>query len=103
MATVRTVVYHIACFEMQEVRALDGSIITKDGTLGWLAVNDGYYVVTTAKGGAYHFDKPISVKEAAKWDGMPWYHRGKPGTLKHFKVTEVHTATERTEEGVPNG
>lgn len=87
-------VYYIACAELYEVKFFDGKVATEDGAIGWLGWSDeggGWPSVVRGKGAAKHFDEPVTPETAARWDGMPWWFRLKPGTLKNFRVVERWT------------
>ena len=91
--------YYIARVELHEALAFDGSIITHDGAVDVLGESEGYRAI----GGTPHrFKEPPTIEEAAAWDGRPWYKRMKFGTLRVYRVHEVHVH-ERTEEEVKVG
>ena len=83
--------YYIACARCREVKAYDGSILTKDDTIAWLGYDDGYSACQRNKSSAHHFKTAEEIPEKSlKHDGMPWFFQLKPGTLEIFRV-EVET------------
>lgn len=92
--------YFIARARCYEVKAADGSVITAEDVEVTLAMDDGYPVCTRGKCGTYGFNTIAEAYEKwTKWDGMPWYFRLKPDSLRVYKVTE-RKCYERTEEEV---
>jgi hypothetical protein len=85
--------YYIACVKAAQVKAYNGSILTKEGTTLWLGESDGYPQLSTNKNWATKFKQAPKNIELSKYDGMPWYCRIKPDTLKVYKVSKevVHT------------
>ncbi len=90
-------IYYKASARMQEVKAFNGSILTHDDDVRWLGESDGYPELGA---GFKKFDSPEQIRhDAHRWDGMPWYCRMKPGSLRIVKVTE-RRHFERIEEEV---
>lgn len=100
LSVEKTKTYFIACFELQQMKYFNGELARRDGDIGWLGLSDAYPSVVAAKGAAHHFEAPPTPAEAAKWDGMPWWNRAKPGTLRVFEVTEITTPVVRHEREV---
>lgn len=98
--TVKT--YFIASAKCREVKAFDGSVLTEDDSEVWLGMDEGYAQCFAGKSSAHKFKEPPTNKEAASWDGMPWYCRLKPGSLRVFKVVDrsvcATTETEVTDD-----
>lgn len=92
--------YWIASALCREVKAFDGSVMTPEDKLVWLGWSNeggGWPSVDENKNRAHHFKSAEAArKEAKSWDGMPWWYRLKPGTLKVFKIEE-HRVSTRTE------
>jgi hypothetical protein len=82
--------YFIAKATCIEMKAFDGSVITKEGTEVLFGMSEGYPSLSpTHRGGGHRFASPEEARRlASKWDGMPWYYRLKNGSLRVFKVTE---------------
>jgi hypothetical protein len=86
--------YYVASVECGEMKAFNGKVMTEDGTVVWLAESEGYPQVSRSRRNAQRFDSPEEIKAcAADYDGMPWYYRFKPGTLRIFKME--HRPVER--------
>jgi len=95
--------FYIVRCTLREVKAYDGSILTKQGTpavLGWTPEGGGFPEVHGEHDSAHEFKEPPTPETIARWDGMPWYSRIEPGSARVLKVREVRTY-ERTEEAVP--
>ena len=90
--------YYIVSVRCRQVKAYDGSILTKEDEVVWLGFDDGYIQCQRVKSQAHHF-KDLIALDSSKWDGMPWYCRLKAGTQLIFKVRETHIV-ERSEEHV---
>lgn len=80
--------YYIVSVELREVKAYDGHVLTHEGKIGWLGVEQGYPQVESNKRHAHKFDKPPDKPAIAKWDGMPWYYRIIPDSEIIYKVIE---------------
>lgn len=91
--------YYLVSVELQQVKAHDGSTLTKDGETGWLGITDDHYPqIYSAKGWAKQFKEFPNLSDIGKWDGMPWYCRIKPDSSKVYKVQTTKTVTETREE-----
>lgn len=78
----------VASVRCYQVKAYDGTVLTKEDTVAWLSVEEGYYQLTEAKSRAKVFsNKEEITRSAHRWDGMPWYYRMKPDTLTIHDVT----------------
>jgi hypothetical protein len=95
--------YYIARARCYETKYFDGQIATRDDeeiVLGWSNEGGGWPQCTRLTADAYRFKSPEEAEKSAhRWDGMPWYYRLKPGTLRVAKVTEKRSY-ERSEEPV---
>jgi hypothetical protein len=84
-------VYYIAsvkCEEIIRTKTID-HIMTKDNTVVWLSVNDGYDTLTLTKEWANKFsysDIESLKRNYMDWSEHPWYHKIKPNTLEIYKV-----------------
>jgi hypothetical protein len=79
--------YYIAYGEAVEIKSFKGTIMAKDGEKLWLAYADGYPALSTSKTSAHNFSTSSEIRaQAHKWDGMPWFHRMKPGSLHIIKI-----------------
>jgi hypothetical protein len=93
--------YYIASALCFQTKAFDGSIMTEENTMVWFCYSEGYQQCTTSKKQAHHFKCIEKIKDKVKtFDGMPWYYRLKPETLRIFKITESITI-EYNEEEIP--
>lgn len=85
-----TEVYWIVSMECQETRYMDGSVATPDRHrvwLGWSNEAGGWPSCEREKARAYRFSHLPTVREIARWDGMPWWYHFKPGTQQVLKIT----------------
>ena len=89
--TTKNQEYYIASVECYQVKAISGSILTKEGTIKWLGMSGGY-PQCTSKGDAMHWDsKEEILAQHHEWDGMPWYCRLK---IYHVHRTIVNSVQE---------
>lgn len=98
---IRTATYYIVSARCYQVKSVTGSVLTKEDEEVWLGSSDGYPQWCRGKLGADHFSRPNSARAAAiQSDGMPWYCRIKPDSVRVFKADRrtVEEITE-TEEG----
>jgi hypothetical protein len=92
--------YFIASASCYEVKFFDGTIATNENEIMWLAKIGELPTCSPHKNLAYNFSSVDEIKLCAKkWDGMPWYCRLKPDTLRIFKIIKT-TIEEYTEEEV---
>jgi hypothetical protein len=89
--------YYIVSVELHEVKSLNGSILTHDGTVAWLGIRDGWQVLEGA-GSAHHFKEKPTLEKIAKWDKSTWYKVMKHGTAKVYKINRTVTTIEAVEE-----
>jgi hypothetical protein len=91
--------YYIVSAKCREMKYFDGTIATKEDEVVWLGLSDGY-PACGAKGSASRFKslKDATNLKVANWDGMPWWYRLKPGTLKIYHVSKVVVEDYREEE-----
>lgn len=87
--------YYIACAKSIEVPDAKGNVMTEAGRTLYFGEEDCYSQLSTSENGAKHFDRPPSQKLLRQWQGMPWYHRFDPGSVKVFKI-EHRVIIERT-------
>lgn len=73
------------------MKALSGSVMTKEGETLWFGESDGYPQLYTTESWAKKFKEKPTLKELAKWDGMPWYHRLQPGVIRIYEIEEKVT------------
>jgi len=98
---VTTDSYHIASVRCHQMKYGDGSVVIEDDSEVWLSVSGSHPTCHQSKSNARRFraDEVSGIKgRIAQWDGMPWYYRIKPGTLRIFKVTRKETIEETIEE-----
>lgn len=95
-----TEVFYIASARCREVKNADGSVRTKENAEVWLGMSDGY-PSGGSKAHAHKFATPEEIRRSwTEWDGMPWWYRLKPDSLKILRVTE-YRAYSRREEAHP--
>lgn len=93
--------YYIGCCRCHQVKYGDGSVATKDDTIGWFGESEGYASVQTDKVRAYRYATEAAARKGARiQDGMPWMYRFKPDTLQIFYVecTTITTIVENEVE-----
>jgi hypothetical protein len=83
--------FYIASVELYQVKAFDGSILTKEGELGWLGECEWGPQVFCSKTSAVEFKTKPTSATLKEYDGKPWFCRIKPDTLKVYQVTEEVT------------
>lgn len=90
--------YFIVRVTFKQVKAVDGSVMTKEDETGVLSMTTGdyagYYECRRAPAdaiGGHHFDAAPTMKAVMKWDGMPWYFR-----IKNAEVIEVNEVEVRS-------
>jgi hypothetical protein len=76
--------YYIVEVILKEVKSYDGSILTKENSVGYLGESSGYGTVQTSKEWATKFETIPDTKKVSQYDGMPWYCR-----IKSHKVIKV--------------
>ncbi len=92
---MKTNTYYIASVLLKEARAFDGTVMTKDNAIGWLGESDDWPQVYDTKSWAKKFQYPDEIiKRYKEWDGMPWFCKMKPDTLKIYKITTTYTETQ---------
>lgn len=77
--------YIVECLN-REVKAYDGSVLTKENSVTYLSTDSGYYSHTRESKYAEKFKTPPTREVVAQYDGMPWYNRIKSHRV--IKVTE---------------
>jgi hypothetical protein len=97
--------FFTASAETFEVKAFDGSILTTDSTIVWLAEESGYPTCSREPTRAKRFNCSADAirEQSSKWDGMPWYFRLKPGSLRIYAVAETVTTQIVSKEVQSNG
>jgi hypothetical protein len=88
--------YYVASARCREVKFYNGHIAAHEDEVVWLGISDGY-PSCGPRGSAHHF-KDIKDIVAKNWDGMPWWNRLKPGSLRIYHVYDVVIKEYREEE-----
>lgn len=89
--------YYIVEVTCREMRAYDGSIVTKEDSkayLGWSHEGGGWPSIDREKKYAKQFDHIPTKKEISQWDGMPWYYVIKTAKVIPVEEVKIHTITE---------
>lgn len=88
----------IVSLRCRQMKAFDGTIMTPEDTEVWLCTDDGYASTTTRREWAETFTSVDGIEDRAKRsDGMPWYHRFKPGTIKIEDVSDDYERMSKAE------
>lgn len=77
-ASIENENYWLVRFTLREVRAFNGSVLTKEGSFGYPVISDGYPQICKSSNGSFggrKFSEKPDIKLLEKWDGMPWYCR----------------------------
>jgi hypothetical protein len=78
----------------------EGRIIVPKGTEVWLSFDHGY-PQTFKSGPDHHFTCVEQITgNLGQWQGMPWFHRFDPKTLRIWKIT-TETIEEVEEVNTP--
>lgn len=80
--------WYIASVKCYQVKGVDGKVLTKEDVEVWLSEERDYPTLSTNKQWAHKFKKIPNKEILNHYDGMPWYYRIKPGTIKVIKVTK---------------
>lgn len=83
--------YFIASVKLYQIKTVTGGILTKDGETGWLGECEWGPQVVSSEESATQFKTKPTASILGEYDGMPWYCRIKPDSLKVYKVTEETT------------
>jgi hypothetical protein len=96
---LETTEFFIACARCYELKNADGSLRRHDGDVVWLGESDGYPACWEDKSSAKQWKTIEEIQKSwLRWDGMPWYNRFKPDSLKIIHVTERRTFSREERE-----
>ena len=101
--------YYIVRVTFRQVKAVNGSVLTKEDETGVLDMTTGDYAgyaecrrAPADSVSGHHFKSPPSMSEVMKWDGMPWYYRIKTAEVVKVNEVEVRSLDRKTTVlGVP--
>ena len=86
--------YYIVSVRCHEVLASDGTVMMRDDELVWISEEDNFPSHTRDKKNAHRFEIRPTKKYFERSSGYPWWFKHKPGTMKLYTVTEIHTSFE---------
>jgi hypothetical protein len=90
--------YFIVEATLKEVKAYDGSVLTREDEVRWLSMSDGYPSFSRNAKDAHRFASQPTKKFIASWDGMPWYCRMKSTRIFRVKRETITTIEETVKQ-----